>query len=186
MDIVAHALWAGAAASWLRRKKPEITRKGVAATVGFAVLPDLAAIVPALLWSFTEAAPLQFLYAHITAVPGTQPGMPSVADNLANHLHCTFHSVIVAGAVTAAVWWKRPRLLFPLLGWWMHILLDVPTHSEDYYPVPVFYPLTYWGFDGVAWTEPWMLALNYLALVATYAALLLSRRRVRSSGHGSE
>ena len=141
------------------------------------MLPDLAAIVPALLWSFTEAAPLQFLYAHITAVPGTEPPMPALADSLAHHLHCIFHSIIVAGAVTALVWWKRCALTFPLIGWWMHILLDMPTHSGDYYPVPVFYPLTYGGFDGIAWTAPWMLALNYAALAGTYLALRLSRLR---------
>ena len=149
----------------------------MAATVGLAVMPDLVPLIPATVVSFTQAAPLQFLYAHITAVPSSEPSMPLWAAELAHHLHCTFHSVIVAGAATALARWRRPRFLLPMMGWWLHIALDVPTHSQDYYPVPIFYPLTYWGLDGVPWTAPWMLALNYAALAAVYAGLLLRRNR---------
>ena len=177
MDIVAHALWAGAAGTWSRRRQAGVGGKTIAAMVAFAVLPDLVPLAPALAMSFTDAAPLQFLYAHITAVPMSEPRMPPWADALAHHLHCSFHSVIIAALVTLGAWWKMRGLLLPLMGWWLHIALDVPTHSDDYYAVPIFYPLTYWGFDGVAWTAPWMLALNYFALAVAYLALWISRRR---------
>lgn len=41
--------------------------------------------------------------------------------------------------------------------------------------MPFLYPITYWGVDGIAWTQPWLLALNYLALAGAY--LWLWRRR---------
>lgn len=63
----------------------------------------------------------------------------------------------------------------PLLGWWSHIVIDVFTHSADFYPSPVFYPLTYWGFDGLAWNTPWFMVVNYLALAAL--AVVAWRRR---------
>lgn len=90
--------------------------------------------------------------------------------------------VIVAGVVTALAYWKRPSLMLPLAAWWLHIALDVPTRSSDYYAVPLFCPLTLWGVDGVAWTEPWMLALNYLALAAAYLWLWRRRRSGFAAG----
>ena len=76
------------------------------------------------------------------------------------------HSAVVAGAVTLLLWTIRRSLWLPLLGWWSHIVIDVFTHSADYYPSPVLYPLTQRGFDGLAWNTPSFLVLNYLALCA--------------------
>lgn len=50
------------------------------------------------------------------------------------------------------------------------------THSADYYAVPVLYPFTERGFDGITWTTPWFMVANYLALAAVGAWLLASRR----------
>jgi hypothetical protein len=51
----------------------------------------------------------------------------------------------------------------------------VPTHSADFYPVPVLYPLTMRGFDGLAWNTPWFMVLNYGAIAI--CAFVLWRRR---------
>ena len=64
------------------------------------------------------------------------------------------------------LWAVLHSLWIPLLGWWTHIVIDVFTHSADYYAVPVLYPITERGFDGIAWNTPWMLALNCAALGA--------------------
>jgi len=45
-------------------------------------------------------------------------------------------------------------------------LIDVFTHSTDYYPSKVLYPITQRGFDGLAWNTPWFLVLNYAVLCA--------------------
>jgi len=45
-----------------------------------------------------------------------------------------------------------------------HIVIDVFTHSSEYYPSPVLYPITDRGFDGIAWPTSWFMALNYAAL----------------------
>jgi len=85
------------------------------------------------------------------------------------------HSALVAGVVTAACWvWLR-RFWLPLLGWWTHILIDVFTHSADFYPSPVLYPVTYWGFDGIAWNTPWFMVVNYLVMLAV--ATVMFRRK---------
>jgi hypothetical protein len=43
-------------------------------------------------------------------------------------------------------------------------VIDVFTHSSEYYPSPVLYPITDRGFDGIAWPTSWFMALNYAAL----------------------
>jgi hypothetical protein len=60
----------------------------------------------------------------------------------------------------------------------LHIVVDAFTHSADYYAVPVLYPFTYRGFDGVAWNAPWFMALNYVALatVSVWLAIRWKRR----------
>jgi hypothetical protein len=67
-------------------------------------------------------------------------------------------------------------LWLSLLGWWSHIVLDVFTHSAHYYAVPVLYPFTERGFDCIAWITPWFMALNYTAMVAMGAWLLMTRK----------
>lgn len=94
--------------------------------------------------------------------------MPPLVAMLSHHLHCVMHSAVIASLVAALLWRQRRALWLPLLGWCSHIAIDVFTHSNDFYPVPVLYPFTERGFDGLAWNTPWFLLLNYVALVATY------------------
>ena len=94
-----------------------------------------------------------------------------------HHLHCILHSAVVAAAVTLALRVVLGRWWLPLLGWWSHIVIDVFTHSADFYPSPVLYPLTYQGFDGIAWNRPDFQWLNYSALVAVTLWLLWRWRR---------
>lgn len=176
MDVVSHGLWAGAAAAWLGRHR-RLDRPMVAATVALGVAPDLLQFLPVIAWGATQPEPLAFLHSHIAAMPGAEPPMPDATHAWSHHLHCAMHSVVVAGLATALFAWRLRRWLPALAGWWLHIALDVPTHSLDYYPVPLFYPLTYWGVDGVDWTTPWVLALNYVALAA--ALLYLWRARLK-------
>jgi len=83
----------------------------------------------------------------------------------------------VAGLVGVVLWFVRRGLVMALLGWVSHIVIDVFTHSADYFPVAVLYPFTDRGFDGIAWTSPWFMALNYGSLAAFWAWLAVSRGR---------
>ena len=171
MDVLSHALWAGAAGLGLRRRHASIDRRMVGAMVVLAVAPDVVQMIPVAVVGASESEPLRCLFAHATAQPGMEPPMPAWARAASHHLHCALHSAVVASMATALVAAVRRAWLPALIGWWLHIVLDVPTHAEDYYPVPVFYPLSYWGFDGIAWTQPAVLAANFAALALAYALL---------------
>lgn len=181
MDLLAHALWAGAGVALLRRRRP-VDRRTVALTVGLAVLPDIPHLLPVAAWSLLGSGSIAAIGDYATAQPGDEPALPAAVESMSHHLHCTMHSAIVAGAVTLLLAWRLRALWLPLLGWWSHIVIDVFTHSADYYAVPVLYPLTMRGFDGVAWNAPWFVALNYAALLGLYAALAWQRHRRRRAG----
>ena len=174
MDILAHALWAGAGVALARRRWP-VSPRTVMATVVLATLPDLFHLLPiAVWWAFGDGS-LEALRAYAVALPGQEPALPPRVDLWSHHLHCVAHSAIIAGAVTLLAYALRRSLWIPLLGWWSHIVIDVFTHSADFYPSPVLYPFTQRGFDGLAWNTPWFMLANYTALVAVGLWLLLSR-----------
>ena len=176
MDILAHALWAGAGVTLARRRWP-LKPATVAATVALAALPDVVHLVPLLGWWAWGDGTLATLRAYALAVPGQEPALPAAVQLWSHHLHCTLHSAVVALACSLFLWAVLRSLWVPLLGWWSHIVIDVFTHSADYYPVPVLYPFTERGFDGLAWNTPWFLVLNYAVLALTWLYLLRTRRR---------
>ena len=176
MDILAHSLWAGVALTFAARRIA-IRRRTAVATVALAVLPDIVQFVPLLPWVLAGDGTWAALRAFAIAVPGQEPALPPMVSLLSHHLHCTLHSVVLAAALTLLLWLLLRRFWIPLAGWWSHIVIDFFTHSADYYPVPVLYPFTYWGFDGLAWNTPWFLALNYAVLACCITALALTRRR---------
>ena len=179
MDILAHALWVGAGVALARRRRAIPTRTLIA-TVVLAALPDLFHLLPIAGWWVFGDGSLAALRAYAIAMPGQEPALPSLVEVWSHHLHCVAHSAIVAGAVTLLVWAVRRSLWIPLLGWWSHIVIDVFTHSADYYPSPVLYPITERGFDGLAWNTPWFMVVNYAALGLTGLWLWLSRKRRNS------
>ena len=61
------------------------------------------------------------------------------------------YSIVIAAIVTLLLWRRFHATLRALAGWWLHIVIDVPSHSADFYPVFVFYPLSDRAFDGVSW-----------------------------------
>ncbi len=176
MDILAHTLWAGAGTAMMHRRWP-IAPRSVALTVALAALPDVIHMLPLLGWWVSGDGSAAALLAYAIAMPGQEPALPPLVAMLSHHLHCIGHSAVVAGAVTLLLWAVLGRLWIPLLGWWLHIVIDVFTHSADYFASPVLYPITERGFDGIAWNTPWFMALNYVALTAAGVWLVLSRRQ---------
>lgn len=182
MDVVAHMLWAGAGAAFVTRRF-RLPRRTIVATIALAALPDALQFIPLVAWSLSGQAQWSALWAHAIALPGQEPVLPALVGSTSHHLHCIAHSAVIAGAVTV-VWCAMRSFWFPLLGWWSHIVIDVFTHSSGFYVSPVLYPLTYGGFDGVAWNEPWFMALNYasLAMVGAWWLRCCARSSQRPMG----
>ena len=177
MDIFAHALWAGAGVVLARRRWPRIAPRTVVLTMTLAALPDLFHPLPLIGWWLFGDGSLAVLRAYATALPTNEPVLPPWVALWSHHLHCVAHSAVVAAVATALLWAMMRSVWIPLLGWWSHIVIDVFTHSADFYPSPVLYPFTQRGFDGLAWNTPWFVLANYTALVAVGLWLLMSAPR---------
>jgi hypothetical protein len=182
VDIFAHGLWAGFGIA-LARRRWAISRRDGIATVVLATVPDVAQLVPLLGGVFSWGG-VALITAYATALPGLEPTLPPTVALLVHHLHCALHSAVVAALVSLIVWLITRSFWVALLGWWSHIVIDVFTHSRDFYPVPVFYPFNYWGFDGLAWNTPWFLLVNYAAICTAAISLIATSRRETKSETG--
>ncbi len=174
MDILAHALWTGAGIGFAKRRVA-ISRVGAAGAIVASVLPDFVHLIPLVAWWAVGDGSAGDVLRYASAVPGTEPPMPILVGESAHHLHCFLHSAVIAGAVTAFARFL-PRDLWPALaGWWLHIAIDAFTHSADVHAVPILYPFTMAGFDGIAWNTPWFVAANYSALALAWGWLYCTR-----------
>ena len=176
MDIFAHGLWVGVGAGLVSRRWT-LSGRTIALTVGMAVLPDLVQLVPIVAWALFSPGGFEAVRAYVHALPGFEPVLPPTVTLLTHHLHCLMHSAIVAGAAALLVWGVLRSFWIPLLGWWSHIVIDVFTHSADFYPSPVLYPITRSGFDGLAWNTPWFMVVNYVALAGAGTWLAWRQRK---------
>ena len=68
------------------------------------------------------------------------------------------------------------RMPWEMGGWLLHILIDIPTHSYQFYPTPLCWPISGWKFNGFSWGNAYFLAVNYFALGVIYFLLRKKKR----------
>jgi hypothetical protein len=178
MDIFAHGLWAGAGAKALNKRK-NARKVNIWAMVLWGMFPDLFAFTIPFIWLLGG-----FVFGgfHLSQFSAYHPHVaePTNASffwplQISNSLYNISHSLIIFSIVFLGVWayFKQARL--ELLGWLLHILMDVPTHTYAFFPTPIFWPLFGWKFNGISWAVPWFMVLNYSLILLVYA--LLSRKK---------
>lgn len=172
MDIFSHALWAAAAYKGLSRKK-ESNKKSRWKMIwaGFwGVFPDFFAFTIPFIWSawaiFSGTIDFSQLPSPNELEPMAQETLP--AFGLAHSLYNFSHSLIVFLLVWILVFILSKRPIWVMGGWLLHIFIDIPTHSAEFYPTPLFWPISHWSFDGFLWSNPWFLFINYLGLAVVY------------------
>jgi hypothetical protein len=176
MEIVAHGLWAAAAA--ITAKRSTSARIHVGWAVWWTAFPDVLAFGPSVaigLWLRLAGG-----NSGSAAIPRVHIGLP---------LYPAGHSLIVFLAVFGIVSILARRIVLEMLGWLLHILIDIPTHSLDYYATRFLWPVSDFRVDGIAWWTPWFWAATYGALGVTYFWLWrkgwMASRRVSSMVTGA-
>ncbi len=189
MDIFAHGLWAGAGYKAINNKYGKTL--SVKAAVFWGVFPDLFAFSIPLTWMTIQLLLGNINIADFSHHPAA--GEPPPSDTLwiftlANALYSISHSAVVFIAVFLLIWLARSRYIQPrangsgtgpvweLGGWLLHILIDVPTHTYQFFPTPVFWPISGATFSGIAWSEPWFMMLNYGSLLVVYLILMRKKK----------
>lgn len=176
MDILAHTLWTTAVA---RKGNIEGEKKGGKFKINmfwvafFGIFPDLFAFTLPFFISFYKVIIGQQNF-------GSFETRHQVADGftLSHTLYQYSHSLVIFIVVFFIVWlvFRRPR--WELLGWALHILIDIPSHSFEFFPTPFLFPISDYRFPyGVAWRTPWFMIVNYGALLVVWGGILYKKYR---------
>ena len=145
MDTLSHALWGKGLFGY---------RKYRWFSFIFGVIPDLL--------SFG----LYFLFNLIVNPFTMKLGKPELSElpDWVFLLYDFSHSFIIAMIFILIVYKINKDFCFPMLAWPFHILLDVFTHSVKYFPTPIFWPISNYRFDGIPWSNPYVMLINIICI----------------------
>lgn len=154
MDTISHALWGKGLFGYRKYRWYALL---------FGAIPDLL--------SFG----IYFLYILISQPQNYKPGKPAL-DELPSWVFSLYdfsHSIIVAFIFIAIAYKINRDFSFPMLAWPFHIVLDIFTHSIQYFPTPVLWPISNYRFDGIPWSHP----IIWFANIACIAMIFIYRRK---------
>lgn len=81
------------------------------------------------------------------------------------------------GVVFFLLWWLARTYATPFLAYGFAVLLDIPTHSTDFFATPFLWPLSSYKFNGMSWGEPFIFFPNLILLISAYLAWYFWCRR---------
>ena len=147
MDTLSHALWGRGLFGY--RGMPWLA-------LFFGAMPDL--------FSFGTIFLIRFFTWELSPGP---PSIDSLPQWLFIHYDIT-HSFVSAFIVMAIVARFRKDIAFAMLGWPFHILLDFPFHTKDFFPTKLFWPLSDFYIDGIAWSRPEIWFPNVAGIITLF------------------
>lgn len=165
MDIVAHALWTAALGAAARKRVERSIDLRWA--VAWGIAPDVVVfLVPACvrIGRWLSGA------SHTLLPDGSGPRFDWVWG-----LYNFTHSAVVCAACFATVCVVLRRPVLSMLGWGLHILIDVLTH-DGIFAVHFLWPFSSVHVNGIRWEDAPILAANYVALALAFTFLWLQRR----------
>lgn len=179
MDVLAHTLWTNA----LFHLKYNKQRRMRYLAAFFGVAPDLVGFVPVFVY-------LIFSGQIFRGTTGSHLTGDNWTFDFASFMYQYSHSLVIFAFVLLLVTiignlylkYKKGALyqfwfFWPLLGWALHILIDIPSHP-DFYNTPFLYPLSGYKFThGVRWSHPTYMLINYSLLIMTYVVLYIFQKR---------
>lgn len=170
MDILAHALWTTAIAVPARQK---IMRPiSLPWTAFWGVFPDL--------FSFTIPAILR-IWWYATGVTHSLRPDPESAKRLQfvwQLYHCS-HSLITFTAVFALGWLLARSPMLEMLGWALHILIDIATH-QGIFAIHFLWRFSAYSVSALRWENSRFFAATYGALLLMYLWLWIRHRGRRA------
>ena len=145
MDTLSHAMWGKGFFGY---------RKYRWFSFFFGAVPDL--------FSFG----IYFIFNLITKPYNLSFGKPAL-DEIPPWVFSLYdfsHSLIIALIFIMIIFKVNKELSFPMLAWPLHILLDFFTHSIQYFPTPIFWPISNYQFNGIPWSNPYIMLINFIGI----------------------
>ena len=87
------------------------------------------------------------------------------------------HSIVIFALAFVIIYIITRKWLWPLAAWAMHIITDVPTHSNGFFPTPFLWPISSYRFNGISWATGWFMLLNYGALMLIFIMIAHNRAK---------
>lgn len=171
MDVFSHGLWGAAAMKALNLKRK--TQHSLVWAAFWGMFPDLFAFAPTLALRFFQGTG----FGPPTRDPAGMMLFPGIS--LALSLYNVSHSLVIFLGVAGIYFVLRKRVPWVLIGWPLHILLDIPTHEHRFFPTPFLWPIPHPKVDGISWGTPWILIPNYLLIIAVFIALAVWEKRLK-------
>ena len=78
------------------------------------------------------------------------------------------HSMVTALVFIAIAYKINKDFAWPMLAWPMHIIVDFFTHSIEFFPTPILWPISDYRFDGVPWSNPYVLVINFVLIFVIF------------------
>ena len=157
MDTLSHALWGKGVFGY--RGKPYWS-------LFFGALPDLSSFgIYGVLNIFNTPSGFRFEKPLIEDIPSWVFNAYDIG-----------HSLVIAFICIILVhYFFNKNFAFAMLAWPLHILLDFPFHTADYFPTPVLWPIIDVKFDGISWANPYIWFSNIAGLIILYVYRYLER-----------
>lgn len=187
MDIFSHGLWTAAVykgtndfALKPKQKKPlKIWRAAF-----WGVFPDFFSFTIPFIWI---SAGLALGKISVSDLPSFETLEPLVSTKLngvlelSKSLYNLSHSFIVFAAIFGILYLIFRRPFWELGGWFMHILIDIPSHSYQFYPTPFLWPVSGFKFDGIAWGNGWFMVVDFSLLLLIWGFFLFKKLKNRNN-----
>ena len=163
MDTLSHALWGKGFFGY---------RSYSYWSLFFGALPDLS--------SFG----LYFIFNLLFDPSNLKYGKPEL-DELPNWVFYSYdisHSLLVSFFVILVVYLisKNYSFIFVMFEWPLHILLDFPFHTAEYFPTPVLWPLFDVKFDGISWADPLVWIPNFTGIFLLFLYRYIRKKKLKS------
>ncbi len=137
--------------------------------VFFGVAPDLVAFAPATIYAFLFGRG-----QHLTSLANSNMWVFAYAREAYNYSHSF---VIFLGVFLLVMALRKGRPYWPLLGWALHIAIDLFTHP-DFYRTPFLFPISeYRNPYGISWAEPKFMLVNYILIAIFYILIFTVWKR---------
>jgi hypothetical protein len=200
MDTLSHGLWATAVAKGVNLKFPKKIKLGWMALWGIS--PDVFSFTPVIIWMLWQ---IFYKGVDFSDIPRPETMPPEVRDaffvfRLSETLYHISHSFVIFLVLFFLAWifcWykfknkqkseittlkhanhqiSRCTPYWEMTGWFIHIVMDIPTHSKTLYPTLFLWPLSDCFFDGDSWGNMPFIITNYTSLLIVFILLRIVRQ----------
>lgn len=164
MDFISHGLWAGVASG--RKNKKDFWKSFI-----WGAMPDVIPFAPVFISGF---------YKMIFSGDAGFFGRPVISEipSYVFKIYSVTHSYFTFLFVFLIMYliYKKPNYL--MIGWPIHITMDIFTHSKAFFPTPFLWPFSSYRFDGVPWSNSYILIPNLVLLLVFYLYFFIIKPKI--------